>query len=89
MTPWEFKGRELVNCSCEYGCPCQFNALPDKGHCYGLVGIIIDEGRYGDVRLDGLRIAMVFKWPGPFISATARRSPSSTSGRTRASARRC
>jgi hypothetical protein len=64
MTPWEFKGRELANCTCEYGCPCQFNALPDKGHCFGLLGIIIDEGRYGDVRLDGLRIAMVFKWPG-------------------------
>jgi hypothetical protein len=27
MTPWELKGRELVNCTCEYGCNCQFNAL--------------------------------------------------------------
>jgi hypothetical protein len=31
MTYWEFKGRELINCTCEYGCNCQFNALPDKG----------------------------------------------------------
>jgi Uncharacterized conserved protein len=24
MTPWEIEGRELVNCNCSYGCPCQF-----------------------------------------------------------------
>jgi hypothetical protein len=64
MTPWELKGRELVNCTCEYGCNCQFNALPDKGHCHAVAGIIIEEGHYGDVRLDGLRIAAIFKWPG-------------------------
>jgi len=64
MTPWELKGRELVNCTCEYGCNCQFNALPDKGHCHAVAGIIIEEGRFGDVRLDGLRIAAIFKWPG-------------------------
>lgn len=65
MTHWEFKGRELVNCSCEYGCNCQFNALPDKGHCYAVAGIQIDEGHHGDTRLDGLAIAAIFKWPGP------------------------
>jgi len=65
MTPWEIKGRELVNCSCEYGCNCQFNALPDKGHCHAVAGIQIDKGHYGKTRLDGLRIAAIFKWPGP------------------------
>jgi len=63
MTPWELKGRELINCTCEYGCNCQFNALPDKGHCHAVAGIIIDEGHYGETRLDGLRIAAIFKWP--------------------------
>ncbi len=65
MTSWEFKGRELVNCTCEYGCNCQFNALPDKGHCHAVAGIQIDEGHHGKTRLDGLRIAAIFKWPGP------------------------
>jgi hypothetical protein len=65
MTYWEFTGRELINCSCEYGCNCQFNALPDKGHCHAVAGIEIDQGRYGDTRLDGLKIAALFKWPGP------------------------
>jgi hypothetical protein len=64
MTYWEFKGRELVNCTCEYGCNCQFNALPDKGHCYAVAGIQIDEGHHGDTRLDGLKVAAIFKWPG-------------------------
>ncbi len=65
MTPWEFKGRELVNCTCEYGCNCQFNALPDKGHCHAVAGIAIDSGHFGETKLDGLRIAAIFKWPGP------------------------
>ena len=64
MTYWEFKGRELVNCNCDYGCGCQFNGLPGKGHCQAVAGIQIDEGRHGDTRLDGLRIAAIFKWPG-------------------------
>ena len=65
MTPWEIEGRELVNCTCEYGCNCQFNALPDKGHCHAVAGILIDRGRHGSTKLDGLRIAAIFKWPGP------------------------
>ncbi|WP_155264639.1 DUF1326 domain-containing protein [Sphingomonas segetis] len=65
MAYWEFSGRELINCTCEYGCNCQFNALPDKGHCHAVAGIEIDEGRYGETPLDGLKIAALFKWPGP------------------------
>ena len=65
MTYWEFKGRELVNCTCEYGCNCQFNALPDKGHCHAVAAVQIDEGRHGDTVLDGLVITALFKWPGP------------------------
>jgi hypothetical protein len=65
MTPWEIKGRELVNCTCEYGCNCQFEALPDKGHCHAVAGIQIDQGHFGETTLDGLRIAAIFQWPGP------------------------
>ncbi|TAM61793.1 MAG: DUF1326 domain-containing protein [Rhodanobacter sp.] len=65
MTSWEFTGRELINCSCEYGCNCQFAGLPDKGYCHAVAGIQIEKGHYGDTRLDGLRLAAIFKWPGP------------------------
>ena len=64
MTHWEFKGRELVNCNCEYGCNCQFNALPDKGHCHAVAGIQIDQGYHGNTPLADLCIAAIFKWPG-------------------------
>jgi hypothetical protein len=30
-----------------------------------VAGIQIDEGYHGDTNLDGLRIAAIFKWPGP------------------------
>ena len=30
---WEIKATEFANCNCIYACPCQFNALPDKGFC--------------------------------------------------------
>ena len=64
MTPWEFTGKSLINCTCTYGCNCQFNGLPDKGHCHAVAGIEIETGHYGDTKLDGLRIAAIFKWPG-------------------------
>jgi len=62
---WEIKGRELANCNCAYGCPCQFNALPTHGDSRGVVGYQIGEGHHGDVRLDGLRAALIVSWPGP------------------------
>ena len=64
MTPWEIKGREFGNCNCAYGCPCQFNALPTHGHCRGLPVFEIEQGFHGTTRLDGLRAAAVFRWPG-------------------------
>jgi hypothetical protein len=65
MTKWTIKGRELVNCNCSYGCPCQFNAPPTHGNCHAVIGYQIDEGWHGEVRLDGLRAALVVSWPGP------------------------
>jgi hypothetical protein len=64
MTPWEIKAKELVNCNCAYGCPCQFNALPTHGNCEAAVAMEIEKGHYGDVKLDGLRIGGIYQWPG-------------------------
>jgi hypothetical protein len=65
MISWEIKARELVNCNCAYGCPCQFNALPTHGHCEAVGAFDIIKGHFGDVRLDGLRAIGILKWPGP------------------------
>jgi hypothetical protein len=65
MIAWEIEGREFGNCNCAYGCPCQFNALPTLGHCRGLAVYDIERGHHGTTRLDGLRCAGIFRWPGP------------------------
>jgi len=62
---WRVKGTEFVNCNCAYGCPCQFNSLPTYGDCRSVLGCQIEEGHFGAVRLDGLRAALLFSWPGP------------------------
>lgn len=65
MTAWGIKGREFGNCNCDYSCPCQFNALPTNGHCRGLAVFDIEQGFHGSTRLDGLKAAAIFRWPGP------------------------
>jgi hypothetical protein len=62
---WSIEGREFSNCNCDYGCPCQFNALPTHGNCEAAVGYQIDKGHFGDIKLDGVRAAAVYSWPGP------------------------
>ena len=61
---WSIRGIHFVNCNCDYGCPCQYNALPTKGHCSAVIGWQVDEGHHGDVRLDGLRAVNTYAWPG-------------------------
>lgn len=75
MTPWEIQGTELINCSCAYACPCQFNAAPTKGGCEAMGCISIDKGHFGDVRLDGTRIGVVFSWPGPIHEGKGKCQP--------------
>lgn len=64
MKDWNIQAEELVNCNCEYGCPCQFSVRPSDGHCDAVVVFDIEKGHYGDVKLDGLRAAGVYHWPG-------------------------
>ena len=84
MTPWEIEGRELMNCNCSYGCPCQFSALPTKGYCEAMGGIAIDKGYYGDVPLDGTKIAVILAWPGPIHQGKGRCQPIVDSGASEA-----
>lgn len=64
MTNWEIHGLQFTNCSCAYGCPCQFNALPTHGDCKAVVFVQIDKGQFGDAQLDGLNMAFAIAWPG-------------------------
>jgi len=62
---WKLTGKWMKNCNCNYGCPCDFNAPPTFTECTGMAGMAIDEGYFGDVRLDGLKFAVTYYWPGP------------------------
>lgn len=64
-TDWSIKGPQFASCNCAWGCPCQFNALPTYGDCRGMGATRIDEGYFGDVRLDGLCWINTYSWPGP------------------------
>jgi len=65
---WMIRGPEIATCNCSYGCPCQFNALPTNGDCRAAVAMQIEEGFFGEVRLDGLRWAAVAAWPRRWLA---------------------
>ena len=67
---WKIKGPKIGACSCDYGCPCEFNGRPSLGNlCEGLEAMRIDEGWFGEggdrVSLDGLLVGARYRWPGP------------------------
>lgn len=62
---WMISGPKIASCNCDYGCPCEFNARPTNPVCEGMEAQRIDEGWFGDVRLDGLIIGARYRWPGP------------------------
>ena len=66
QTDWRLSGEWVKNCNCAFGCPCDFNARPTHGDCRGLVGMRIQQGHFGDVRLDGLSFFVMVDFPGPF-----------------------
>jgi hypothetical protein len=64
MAEWGVNGNVLIACNCDFGCPCNFNARPSRGHCEGGWIWLIEKGHVGDVSLDDLGIALFAKWPG-------------------------
>ena len=62
--PWTIKGTVLIACNCDFGCPCNFNALPTTGQCEGGWTWHIQEGSFGETTLDHLTFSLCVKWPG-------------------------
>ncbi len=61
---WSWTADYIQGCNCDWGCPCNFNAPPTKGHCEGMAAWHIRKGRYGKFILDGFNCAVAAKWPG-------------------------
>jgi hypothetical protein len=64
MAGWQLNGDVLIACNCDWGCPCNFNARPSRGHCEGGWIWVIGKGHVNDTRLDGLGLAVFANWPG-------------------------
>lgn len=60
---WHITGPQISTCNCDWGCPCQFNAMPTYGDCRAAGAMRIDKGHFGAVTLDGLLWVAVFAWP--------------------------
>src|SRR5262245_46048911 len=66
MTPskWTLKGTVVIACNCDWGCPCNFNALPSKGHCEGGWTWHVEHGAVDATARDGLTFSVFGRWPG-------------------------
>ena len=71
QTKWHLSGDYFENCNCDVVCPClvspaaPLTAPPSQGVCDVALVFHIDTGRYGQVPLDGLNVAVVAHTPGP------------------------
>ena len=73
QTKWRIAAEEVSSCNCDWGCPCQFFALPTHGRCESLAGWEIRDGYFGTTLLNGVRFARVFWWPGAIQEANGSR----------------
>ncbi|PKB73181.1 MAG: hypothetical protein BZY75_03190 [SAR202 cluster bacterium Io17-Chloro-G7] len=60
---WSIDGDYFQACSCDYGCPCEFEAPPTSGFCEDVSVWRINQGSYGDVSLDGICFGVAARWP--------------------------
>ena len=60
---WSLKGSILGDCNCDWGCPCNFNARPSRGHCEGGWIWAIGKGHVDNIPLDGLGLGLFADWP--------------------------
>jgi len=60
---WSMKGPQISTCNCDWGCPCQFNAAPTRGHCRAGVAMHVQKGHFAETKLDGLSWVCLLAWP--------------------------
>jgi len=55
---WSLEGRSISADSCGVDCPCNIGGPPHNGECRFIQIRQVDKGRYGDVKLDGVKFGM-------------------------------
>ena len=72
---WRLEGEWIKNCTCAFGCPCDFNALPTQGYCKGMIGMRITKGHFEGTKLDGLVFAVTVDFPGALHEGNGQSQP--------------
>jgi len=67
VTQWNLSGTFFETCNCEAACPCVFTSPPTEGDCTALVAWHISKGKFGEVALDGLNVALAVHAPGTMV----------------------
>ena len=62
-TSWRMRGDVMEACNCNTTCPCNFGSDPTQVPCEAIIGWRIQEGQYGNTRLDGLHVVVYFRIP--------------------------
>jgi hypothetical protein len=64
---WKLNGDYFESCNCDAACPCIFRGPPTRGDCTVLVAWHIDQGHFGDTRLNGLNTVLAAHSPGHML----------------------
>jgi hypothetical protein len=64
---WKIAGSYFEACNCDVACPCVFTSPPTSAECTLLVTWHIDQGRFGDLELDGLNAVLAVHSPGHML----------------------
>jgi hypothetical protein len=61
---WRIAGQMFDICKCRIPCTCHWAQPPTEGDCDGVLCWRIEEGRFGDVALDGLTVVLLVHFEG-------------------------
>jgi hypothetical protein len=65
--PWSLNGELALSCNCTVFCPCTLSLgqhAPTEGYCQTWAAVRIDQGRFGDVDLSGVKFGFMADIPG-------------------------
>jgi hypothetical protein len=61
---WSLRGEYMESCNCDYLCPCIYTNPQEAAtheHCTAVMVFRVDEGKFGETKLDGLKFALVIR----------------------------
>jgi hypothetical protein len=70
--PYRVQVDHIECCNCPPSCGCQFQGIPNHGHCEFILGFHVRSGKFGDVALDGVKFAVAAKYPGAIHEGNGR-----------------